>query len=157
MTLTIIAVGKMREPYFLAGTEEYLKRIRRFLPIDQIEVSPGTGEESNGKGKGAKIREAEFIRRHIHDGSRVVALDPSGSSLTTEGFARWLEHCMNEGVGGISFIIGGAWGLDKNLTDAADLKLSLSAMTLPHELARLVLAEQIYRALTLWKGLPYHK
>ncbi len=157
VNLSIVAVGKLREPYFLAGVEEYLKRIRRFLPIEQIEVPVGTGEETNGKGRGAIIREAEAIRKHLSADSRIVVLDPTGKSLTTEEFSKWIEECMNSAVSRISFVVGGAWGLDKELCDNAHLKLSLSAMTFPHELARLMLTEQIYRALTIWKGLPYHK
>jgi 23S rRNA (pseudouridine1915-N3)-methyltransferase len=156
MNLAIIAVGKLREPYFRAGVDEYLMRIRRFLPIEQIEVAPGTGEESNGKGQGALGKEAAAIERHLGD-SRIVALDPAGSLMTTEEFSKWLQESMNASVSRVSFVVGGAWGLAPSIGQRAHLKLSLSPMTFPHELARLMLAEQIYRALTLWKGLPYHK
>ena len=156
MNLAIVAVGKLREPFYRAGVDEYLLRIRRFLPIEQIEVATGTGEESNGKGQGALIKEAAAIERHLGDG-RVVALDPAGSPLTTEEFSKWLQEAMNASVDRVTFVVGGAWGLAPAIGQRAHLKLSLSAMTFPHELARLMLAEQIYRALTLWKGLPYHK
>ena len=157
MNLTIIAVGKLRESYYRAGVEDYLSRIQRFLSIEQIEVPVGTGEDSNGGGKGAIHREAENIERALVKGSRIVALDARGKSLTTEEFSQYLQDAMLASVSRISFIIGGAWGLAPKLIERADLRLSLSAMTLPHELARLVLVEQIYRALSLWKGLPYHK
>jgi 23S rRNA (pseudouridine1915-N3)-methyltransferase len=157
MNLSIIAVGKLREAYFKAGVEDYLGRIERFLPIEQIEVPVGTGEESNGKGRGAIIREAESIAKHLPRDARVVALDPRGKTMTSEQFSQWLQDAMTASVPRISFVLGGAWGLDQKLCDKADLKLSLSALTFPHELARLVLVEQIYRALSIWKGLPYHK
>jgi 23S rRNA (pseudouridine1915-N3)-methyltransferase len=157
MNLVIVAVDKLREPYYKAGVEEYLARIRRFLPIEQIEVPTGTGEESNGKGKGAIAREAAAIEKHLTTGGRVVTLEVLGKSLSTEQFAGWMQDAMTNSVPKISFVIGGAWGLGSSLSERADLRLSLSAMTFPHELARLMLTEQIYRALSLWKGLPYHK
>ncbi|HEY3294601.1 MAG TPA: 23S rRNA (pseudouridine(1915)-N(3))-methyltransferase RlmH [bacterium] len=157
MNLAIVAVGKLREPFYRAGVDEYLMRIRRFLPIEQIEVPTGTGEESNGKGKGALGKEAASIENRLSADSRVVALDPAGKLMSTEEFSRWLQEAMNTSVPRVNFVIGGAWGLASSVSERANLKLSLSPMTFPHELARLVLAEQIYRALTLWKGLPYHK
>ncbi len=157
MNLLIVAVGKLREPFYRAGVDEYLMRIRRFLPIEQVEVPTGTGEESNGKGKGALSKEAASIEKHLSDGGWVVALDPTGRMMTTEEFSKWLQDAMNASVPRVSFVVGGAWGLATSIADRANLKLSLSPMTYPHELARLVLAEQLYRALTLWKGLPYHK
>jgi 23S rRNA (pseudouridine1915-N3)-methyltransferase len=157
MNLSIVAVGKLREAYYKAGVEDYVERIRRFLPIEQIEVPVGTGEESNGKGRGAIIREAESIEKHLHRDARIVALDPRGKSISSEQFSQWLQDSMNASVQKVSFVLGGAWGLDAGLCERADLRLSLSALTFPHELARLVLVEQIYRALSLWKGLPYHK
>jgi 23S rRNA (pseudouridine1915-N3)-methyltransferase len=156
MNLCIIAVGKLRESFYKAGVDEYLSRIRHFLPIEQIEVSTGTGESANGQGKGAIAREAASIESRLGQG-RVVALDSTGKGMTTEQFAAWLQEQMNASVPRLSFVIGGAWGLGAAITEKADLKLSLSPMTFPHELARLVLAEQLYRALSLWKGLPYHK
>jgi 23S rRNA (pseudouridine1915-N3)-methyltransferase len=157
MNLVIVAVDKLREPFYKAGVDEYLTRIRRFLPIEQIEVPVGTGEESNGKGQGAILREAASIEKHLQKDGRVVTLEVTGKPLSTEQFSAWLQDAMNNSVPKISFVIGGAWGLAPALSDKAHLRLSLSAMTFPHELARLMLSEQIYRALSLWKGLPYHK
>jgi 23S rRNA (pseudouridine1915-N3)-methyltransferase len=157
MNLVIVAVDKVREPFYKAGVDEYLSRIKRFLPIEQIEVPVGTGEESNGKGQGAIAREAASIDKHLQKDGRIVTLEITGKSLSTEQFSAWLQDAMNNSVPRISFVIGGAWGLSTTISEKADLKLSLSAMTFPHELARLMLTEQIYRALSLWKGLPYHK
>jgi 23S rRNA (pseudouridine1915-N3)-methyltransferase len=157
VNLILIAVGKLRQAYYRAGVQEYLARIRHFVPVEQVEVPPGTGEESNGKGRGALLREAEAIERHLQREGKLVVLDPRGSLLDSEQFAGWLQRNMNASVPRISFVIGGAWGLAPRLVEKADLRLSLSPLTLPHELARLILAEQIYRALSLWKNLPYHK
>jgi 23S rRNA (pseudouridine1915-N3)-methyltransferase len=157
MNLIIVAVDKLREPFYKAGVEEYLTRIRRFLPVEQVEVPVGTGEESNGKGHGAILREAASIDKHLGREGRIVTLEITGKPMSTDDFSEWLQGAMNASVPRISFVIGGAWGLAPAVSQKADLRLSLSAMTFPHELARLMLAEQIYRALSLWKGLPYHK
>ena len=157
MNLNIIAVGKMRESYYKGGVEDYLSRIQKMLPIRQIEVPVGTGEESNGGGKGAIIREAANIEKALPSGGKLITLDSKGKSMTSEQFSDWLQEAMLASVPHVSFVIGGAWGLAPKLVERSDLSLSLSSMTFPHELARLVLAEQIYRALSLWKGLPYHK
>ena len=157
MKLQILAVGKLRVPYFQAGVQEYLSRIGHMLPIEQIEVPGGTGEESNGKGEGALSREGERLLRAIKPGTKIVTLDSTGKQMTSEMFSKWFQEEMGAATERIAFIIGGAWGLDKRLKEASSLSLSLSLMTFPHELARLMLVEQIYRALTLWKGHPYHK
>ena len=90
MNLVLIAVGKLREAYYRAAVEEYLTRIRHFLPVDHIEVPPGTGEDGNGKGRGALLREAEAIERHLKREGKVAALDARGTALTSEEFADWL-------------------------------------------------------------------
>ena len=156
MILIILAVGKLREAHFRAGVSDYLERIRKMLPIEQIEVASGAGEE-NGKGAGTIQKEAMALERHLKRDGLTVALDPQGKTLNTEEFARWLQDAMNRSASRVTFVIGGAWGLSKTIAEQADLRLSLSPMTFSHELARLVLTEQIYRALSLWKGLPYHK
>ena len=157
MILIILAVGKLREAHYRAGVEDYLERIRRMLPIEQIEVATGAGEDSNGKGTGAIQREAAALEKHLKREGLIVALEPTGKRLDSEAFADWLQTAMNRSVPRITFVIGGAWGLSQAITERADLRLSLSPMTFSHELAQLVLAEQVYRAVSLWRGLPYHK
>ncbi len=157
MQLVIVAVGKLREAYYRAGVEDYLTRTRRMLPVEQIEVATGSGEESNGKGAGTILREAAAIEKHLKPGGLLVTLEPSGKPMTTEQFSDWLQTAMNNSVPRVTFVIGGAWGLAKLLMEKADLRLSLSPMTFSYELARLVFSEQLYRVVSLWKGLPYHK
>ena len=157
MKLQILAVGKARVPYFAAGIDEYIKRIRHYLPIEQVEVPEGTGGDSNGHGSGAVSREGEKLSRLLRPGTRLVTLEATGRQFTSEALSEWLQKEMAGSTERIAFVIGGAWGIDKQLTEAAHLKLSLSSMTFPHELARMMLLEQLYRALTLWKGHPYHK
>ena len=157
MILIIVAVGKLREAYYRAGVEDYLARIRKMLPVEHIEVATGGGEESNGKGSGTLQREASAIERHLKKDGLLVTLEPSGKAMNTEEFSGWLQNAMNNSVPRVTFVIGGAWGIASSLSEHADLRLSLSPMTFSHELARLVFCEQLYRVVSLWKGLPYHK
>jgi len=150
MILTLIAVDKLRQPHFRNGVDDYVKRIRKFLPFEQIEVAASAGED-------AAKREAAAMSRVLPNGGKIVALDPQGKLFTTDQFFVWFEQMMNAAVPRLTFVIGGAAGRHDSVLQAADMRLSLSPLTLPHELARLVLVEQLYRVLTLWKGLPYHK
>jgi len=150
MTLTVLAIGKLREPHFRAAAEEYLQRIRRFLPVEHFELPVAQGHD-------AVTREAAAIERSWPREGRVVALDVKGRQLSSDQLRDWIENIMTTAVPRVTFVIGGASGLADRVLERADIRLSLSAMTLPHELARVVLLEQLYRALTMWKGLPYHK
>lgn len=150
MTLTVLAVGKLRAPHYRAAAEDYLQRIRRFLPVEHIELPASQGND-------ATSRDAMVLERAFSREGRIVALDPKGRQMTTDDLRAWIESAMNSAVPRVCFVVGGASGLDARVLDRADLRLSLSAMTFPHELARVVLLEQLYRALTMWKGLPYHK
>lgn len=157
MKLQVITVGKLREAYFKAACDEYAGRIRHFLPLDESEVPSATSDSGNGTGKGALQIEADAIVRQVPHGSKLVVLDIRGKQLSSEQLSQFLQDEMLASTNRLSFVIGGAWGLSPTLMDSAALKLSFSAMTFPHELARVMLYEQLYRALSLWKGLPYHK
>jgi 23S rRNA (pseudouridine1915-N3)-methyltransferase len=157
MKIIIVAVGRMREPYMRAGMDEYLTRIRHYVPAEEIEVPAGTGEEGDGDGRRVMIAEAERLQKILARESFVVCLDQRGTELTSEEFSVWLQERMSQSVSRLTFVVGGAWGLSTSVLAKSQLSLSLSRLTFPHELARLVLAEQIYRALTLWKGEKYHK
>lgn len=157
MKLQVIAVGRLREAYFKAACDEYASRVRHFLPFDETEVPSATSDSGNGSGKGALQAEAESILKQIPSGSKLIALDIQGKLLTSEKLSLYLQDEMLASTNRLSFVIGGAWGLAPALLDDAALRLSLSPMTFPHELARVMLYEQLYRALTLWKNLPYHK
>ena len=139
MKVVVLAVGKMRDRHVGALCDDYVARVRRHLPIDVVEVDD----------------DARLRRRLPADGE-VVALEPDGVAWTTERFARHLEEKMTYGTRALTFLIGGADGLPADVVARAQLRLSLSAMTLPHRLARLVLCEQIYRAVTIIRNEPYH-
>lgn len=146
MRLRIIAAGKVKEPHLRAIVNDYLGRVGRYLSIDEREIP---------QGRDAKALRA--IQRAIPDRFEVWALDATGKEPKSTELAKWLERRMEQGVKGIAFVIGGADGLPPQIVEGATLRLSLSRLTLPHRLARLVLAEQLYRAMTIIRGEPYNK
>lgn len=139
MKIVVLAVGKMRDRHVGALCEDYLTRARRHLPVEIVE-----------------LEDAEAMMRRWPADGDVVALDPAGTSWTTERLARYVEQKMTYGARTLTFLVGGADGLLPEAVARAQLRLSLSAMTLPHRLARLVLCEQIYRAITIIRNEPYH-
>ena len=138
MRIRVVAVGKVREPHLRAAIDDYLDRARRYFPTDEVEVAGDTA-----------------IARALPARFAIVALDPAGESLTSPAFAAWIGERMNRGDKGIAFVLGGADGLPREVVSRATLRLAISALTLPHRLARLVIAEQIYRAMTILRGEPY--
>jgi 23S rRNA (pseudouridine1915-N3)-methyltransferase len=137
--VTILAVGKMRDRHMGALCDEYLERARRHLAVDVVEAEDGAA-----------------LRRRLPATGEIVALEPDGLRWTTEELATFLGDQMLHGSRGVAFLIGGADGLPRDVVARATRRLSLSALTLPHRLARVVLCEQIYRALTIIRGEPYH-
>jgi 23S rRNA (pseudouridine1915-N3)-methyltransferase len=137
--IVVLAVGKLRDKNLTALCEDYATRIRRHLPFEIIEVDD----------------DVQLARRWPGEGE-VIALEPGGVSWTTERFAEQVENRMTYGARTVTFAIGGADGLPVALVRRAKLRLSLSALTLPHRIARLVLLEQIYRVLTIVRDEPYH-
>ena len=135
---------------------EYESRARRYWPLDVIEVK----EERAGKGvKAEAIRAAESARllERVPKGARVVALTRTGDSISSERLAKDLATLAVQGAAGVAWLIGGAYGLSDEVLKTADARQRLSTLTLTHEMARLVLAEQLYRAGTIVRGEPYHK
>ena len=124
---------------------DYYARIGRYAKLEEIELKDGKADEV-----------ADRLARSIPDRSRVVALEVDGRALGSGEFAKWLGRAENDSVQTVVFLIGGAYGLPQELSKKADLRLSMSAMTLPHRRARLFLAEQIYRGFPILPGAPYH-
>ena len=154
MRLIVIAVGRPRDEGLAAAIRDYEGRAARYWPLDVHEVR----EESARGGIGADVvmrREGERILERAA-GARVVACDAGGTAFTSERFAEWLRRVREE-ARDVAFVIGGAFGLSLDVRERAERTLSLAPWTLPHELARLVLAEQLYRAGTIGRGEPYHK
>ena len=159
MKITIIAVGKIKESYLKEGINEYIKRLRRFCNIDIIEVADQQAPESLSPAQEEQVRETEgeSILKKIKPGSTVIALDVRGISLDSVEFADKINNYAISGNSHITFIIGGSLGLHNNVLKAANERLSLSRMTFPHQLTRLILFEQIYRAFKIISGETYHK
>lgn len=159
MNLTIISVGKLKEKYLKEGINEYLKRLSKYAKVEIIEVPDEKAPEnlSQREEENIKDKEGQNILKHIKENMFVVALDIQGKHLSSEEFAQFLSQRAIEGKSSIAFIIGGSIGLSKGVLNRADFKLSFSKMTFPHQLMRLILLEQIYRAYRIISGEPYHK
>ena len=156
--ITLISLGKLKEKYLRDAVEEYAKRLSRYCKLDIIELSPVTLSDNPSQSEidTALLKEAEAIEKRIPDGSVVTALCVEGKSNTSEQLAEFVEKNTNEGKN-MCFIIGSSFGLSDTVKQKSNLKLSLSAMTFPHQLFRVMLLEQIYRAFKINEGSTYHK
>jgi 23S rRNA (pseudouridine1915-N3)-methyltransferase len=156
LKIRIIVVDRTRSAFLREGESHYLRRLRKYVHVDWEEVKPA----SIVKGKRDEEvlnAEGEFLARKISPKDYLVALDRAGDSLDSEELARWLEDLSRRAPAGVSFVIGGPLGLSKSVLDRAQKVLSLSRLTLTHEMSRLLLLEQLYRAMTILKGEKYHK
>ena len=154
MRLGILAVGHKLPDWVASGCAEYIKRMPRELPMSVTEIKP----EPRGTKSREQLLSAEKTRllAALQGYSRIVVLDERGADLTTLKLAQRLENWMREG-GDTAFVIGGADGIDEELKRAADDTIRLSSLTLPHAMARLVLCEQLYRAVSVVRNHPYHR
>ncbi len=159
MKLTLVAVGRLRENYLKEGIKEYSKRLSRFCELQIVEVEDEQAPEnlSQSQEVNVKKKEAERILKKVKDSSLLIVLDLKGKKLNSEGFADKLNSFFISGKSNITFIIGGSLGLDDELVQKADYRMCLSDMTFPHQLVRLILLEQIYRAFKILNGETYHK
>ena len=154
MKLSVLAVGHRQPAWVSEGCAEYLKRMPRELPASVTEIKP----EPRGSKTREQLLAAEKarIREAMASGSRIVVLDEKGDDLTTLKLAKRLEVWMQDGRE-VALLIGGADGLDEEFKQQADDRLRLSSLTLPHGMARLLLCEQLYRAVSVLKNHPYHR
>jgi 23S rRNA (pseudouridine1915-N3)-methyltransferase len=144
MRIAIIAVGKLKQSGLRAEVDDYLGRIRRYASCDEVELKDGHEREV-----------VERFERALPERGTIVALEVGGKAHDSPGLARWLGEQELAASGTLAFLIGGAYGLPAAVSQRATLRLSLSKLTLPHRLARVVLAEQIYRAFTILRNEPY--
>lgn len=159
MNITIISVGKLKEKYLKMGIEEYAKRLGGYAKIDFIEVPDEKAPEqlSDAEMEIVKKKEAERILAKIGQDTYVIALAINGKQKTSEQMAKDIESLMTYGRSKVAFVIGGSLGLHDDVLKCADEQQSFGKMTLPHQLMKLVLIEQIYRSFRIIKGEPYHK
>lgn len=155
MRVIVAAVGRPKDGPLAAAIRDYEGRAARYWPLDVAEVR-GERADDVAAALTARVREGDRLRERIASARTVVACDVGGRTMTSEAFAAWLQEQRERAID-VAFVIGGAFGLDPALRDSATMRLSLAPWTLPHEMARLVLAEQLYRAGTIVRGEPYHK
>ena len=159
MQIDILCVGKMKEKFFRDALEEYKKRLSRYCKLNEIEVADEKTPDnaSDTEVRQIKEKEGERLLSKMSEDAVVIALAIDGKGYTSEGFAAELEHLAVSGTSHIQFVIGGSLGLSDAVLSRADRKLSFSAMTFPHQLMRVILLEQIYRAYRIQRNEPYHK
>lgn len=156
MRLKCLWIGGTRSPAFAGLEADYAQRIQRFLPLE-IDAIPEAKKVDPRKQAAQLDREARLLEKKIERRSYLVVLDEKGKEFTSKGFAGFFEEMMNRGGSAITFVGGGHLGVPAKLLGRSDMVLSLSRFTLPHELARVLLLEQIYRSFSIIRGLPYHR
>ena len=159
MNIKIIGVGKLKEKYLKQGIAEYAKRLGKFCKFEIVEVPDEKAPEklSAAEMEGVKEKEGERILAKIRDKEYVYALAIEGKERSSEEFAQEIARLTTYGRSDITFVIGGSLGLSPAVLKRAETKISFGRFTLPHQLMRLVLSEQIYRAFMINNGSPYHK
>ena len=159
LNIKIICVGKLKEKFYLGAAAEYTKRLGAHcrLEVEELPESRLPAQPSPGEVEAALKKEGESIALRIPDGALTVALCVEGRKLDSVRFAELLEACALRGKSRICFLIGGSMGLSEEIKERAELRLSMSQMTFPHHLARIMLLEQLYRAFQIREGTRYHK
>jgi 23S rRNA (pseudouridine1915-N3)-methyltransferase len=159
LSINIICVGRMRESHYISAFSEYSKRLTPYckfelteLPELRLPQNPSQAEIDSGLAV-----EALDIEKHISSGAYVIAMCVEGKQLSSSEFASMFQKCANTGKSRICFVVGSSFGLSDSIKSRSDLCLSMSAMTFPHHLARVMLAEQIYRSIMINEGSKYHK
>ena len=158
--IDLICIGKMNASYFAAGVTEYQKRLGGFCSFRIIELPEASIADKNASDRQiakALQKESDAILASVRKGAYLVALCVEGKQISSEDLAALLAERAGSGAGDIAFVIGSSHGLDDRVKKAAQARISMGRITLPHQLARLVLTEQLYRACTINAGMKYHK
>ena len=157
--VTLLCVGKLKEKFYMDAAAEYAKRISRFCRLELTELPEERLPEdpSPAQVEAALLKEAAAIRARLPSGAALIALCVEGELRSSEALARQLDAWASQGVGQLVFLIGGSFGLHPSIKGSAKLRLSMSPMTFPHHLARVMVLEQIYRAYQINAGTRYHK
>lgn len=159
MKISILCVGKIKESFFREAAAEYAKRLSRYGKLEILEAADEKTPDQPSEAQRQQIlkKEGDRLRKFLEKDAFHIALAIDGRKLDSIRFASRLEQLGVSGISHIQFLIGGSLGLDRELLDSADLKLSFSDMTFPHQLMRVILLEQLYRAFRIINGEPYHK
>ena len=157
--VTLLCVGKLKEKFYMDAAAEYAKRLSRFCRLELTELPEERLPEdpSPAQVEAALLKEAAAIRARLPSGAALIALCVEGELRSSEALARQLDAWASQGVGQLVFLIGGSFGLHPSIKGSAKLRLSMSPMTFPHHLARVMVLEQIYRAFSIAAGSKYHK
>ena len=155
MKLSLLCIGKLSSSWLQEGASDYSQRISRYLPLNIDELKEC---KLGKKGDSRKIirQEGEQLLARVPQDAYTVALDEKGKLFTSEDFAGFFSRHMLNGTPELAFVIGGPYGLDSAVKEKANLEMSLTPMTITHQLARLILLEQIYRGMTILRNEPYH-
>lgn len=159
MNITVVCIGKLKEKYWVNAIEEYSKRMSKYctLAIDELKEERLPDKASAAEEEAVKIAEGKNILSRIKKDAYVITLEIKGKQISSEKLAEKIEDLALEGKSDIIFIIGGSLGLSEEVSKRSNYKLSFSAMTFPHQMMRVILLEQIYRAFKINKNEPYHK
>lgn len=159
MLIQIIGVGKLKEKYLVQGIQEYAKRLKPYVKFQMVEVADEKAPDTLSEAEVSivKEREGERILAHVKESAHVIALAIGGHLWSSEELAAEIDRLGTYGTSHVVFVIGGSHGLSDQVLRRAQQRLSFGRMTLPHQLMRLVLTEQIYRAVKINRGEPYHK
>ena len=159
MKITLLTVGKIKEKFYVQAIAEFSKRLSRYCKLEVIEVADEKTPDGAGDTLEEQIRqkEGERLLKYIKDDAYVITLEINGVMLDSPGLSEKIEKLGIQGNSHIIFVIGGSLGLGKNILEKSDYALSFSKMTFPHQLMRVILLEQIYRAYRIMAGEPYHK
>jgi len=159
MKLNFIFPGKTKEGFLAEGIAHYLKKLRPMADVQEIVFKSVVGPPGEGAAAGAlaRARESTQILERCGAGEYLIVLDVQGETMDSPALAAKFEGLLLNGARVVNLVVGGPWGVDRNLIDRANLRLSLGPMTYTHELARLIILEQVYRAFTIINHLPYHK
>lgn len=159
MKIDIVCVGKLKEKYLVQAIAEYTKRLSRYCKLNTIELADEKTPDNASEKEELMIKnkEGEKILAQIKDGAYVVALDLGGNMISSEDLASFMSDRALRGDSHLVFVIGGSLGLSQDVIERANYKLCFSKMTFPHQLFRVMLLEQVYRAYRINNGEPYHK
>lgn len=159
MKITIVTVGKLKEKYLKQGIAEYVKRLGPYAKVDIIEVPDEKAPENLSEAQMVEVKqkEGERILQKINQDSYVITLEIEGKQVTSEKLAKKIDDLATYGKSKVAFVIGGSLGLSDEVLERSDYGLSFSNMTFPHQLMRLMLVEQVYRAFKIIRNEPYHK
>ena len=155
MKITLTVIGKTEVGYVRQGIDEYVKRLQHYVQFDIRYISDVKGTRNMSEAQ-QKVAEGRALLATLESSDHVVLLDEHGTERTSMDFSQWLQRRMASGSKRLVLVVGGPYGFSQEVYDRANEKVSLSKMTFPHELVRLIFVEQLYRAFTILKGEPYH-